>query len=304
MVSRLPPDASEGLAPLAAFEHLRWLLLDRVSAVDLSPLGGLALERLRIDESARLDLAPLSAIKPLESLKLIDLKDCYASSPLRLEALRELNLSTDRRGLPGDSVRAAIEAIDWSRLGHLRSLGLRVGGLETLAPIKVDLGLLRELPRLERLEITGVWHDSSGPNPLEPPFEGLPPGLTWLRFPAADHEALEAAIRRHFGVTFADIVDGTRVVVVYPRGEADPKPSSWVLLPPEGDGDWCTYGSLADRFDTETEHEAVNLARRAIRDHDQRLLSRLDFDQESSGTGIMATDLADLEAALAILGLP
>lgn len=301
--SRLTSDAVEGLAPLRTFPDLQSLLLDRVTDVDLSPLGDIALESLRIDESSRLDLAPVSAIPSLQELTLADLQECSASAPLRLGGLRELILSVDRRGLTGDWVRTMVEAIDWSRLDRLRSLDLRVGGLEPIAPIEVDFGLLRELPLLERLEITGVHHDGSGPSPLEPPFDGLPRGLTWLRFAANDHEALQAELRRHFGLTAADIVAGKRAVVVYPRHVPPPGARSWTLRAPGTSEVWSTYGSLADHFDTETEHEALRLARRAIGRRDKRLLARLDFDQESSGTGITSTDPDDLQAALAILGI-
>ena len=74
--------------------------------------------------------------------------DCASSSPLTLDALCELRLLTDRRGLSGESVRAVIEAIDWSRLTRLRSLNIRVGGLE-LAERKIRAVSPELLARLD-----------------------------------------------------------------------------------------------------------------------------------------------------------
>lgn len=78
----------------------------------------------------------------------------------------------------------------------------------------------------------------------------------------------------------------------------------------EDGGPWLTYGSLADAFadrdppvDFETEYDALGAARKQIRAHDPKLLARLDFDQESSGTGIAAPTREDLVRVMSILDL-
>jgi hypothetical protein len=47
----------------------------------------------------------------------------------------------------------------WTRLTNLRSLLIGVGGLYEMRPVEVDLGFLRSLPNLERLDvIDGLRH--------------------------------------------------------------------------------------------------------------------------------------------------
>jgi hypothetical protein len=105
IVSRIGAGTREGLRPLAGFERLRALELDRMVGVDL---------------------APLSALRSLQTLRLFDLKECFASQPLILPSLRELTVILDRPGLVGASVRALLEAIDASELPQLCVLDIAV----------------------------------------------------------------------------------------------------------------------------------------------------------------------------------
>jgi len=71
------------------------------------------------------------------------------------------------------------------------------------------------------------------------------------------------------------------------------------------DGRWGIYGSLyvALEFDDGDEEQALRRARRRLREADPKLLKRVDFDPEGSGTGISAAAREDLEAVRRILAL-
>jgi hypothetical protein len=156
-VRRLGASSVDRLRPLTGFGELTVLELERLEGVDLSPLAELpvALRRLLLGDMRAVDLAPLRELHDVDFLLLSQIHDdCRIPDELRLpSSLRGLSLGNDKRGLTGAPIKRLIEAIDWQRLGGLRVLNLRVGGLEALAPIEVDLGLLRHLPKLERLDI-------------------------------------------------------------------------------------------------------------------------------------------------------
>jgi hypothetical protein len=158
---------------------------------------------------------------------------------------------------------------------------------------------LRLLPRLRHLRIhTGVRHRGPSPSPLEPPFDGLPPSLERIQIDAWDPEPVAAALQARF----PDAVRG-----VFQRYGPEPAYASWTVHPPSGEDEtWSTYGSRADAFGgttEDTEGAALRRARRKLKAADPALLGRLEFDPESSGTGISAPSRADLEAALTILGI-
>jgi hypothetical protein len=96
-------------------------------------------------------------------------------------------------------------------------------------------------------------------------------------------------------------------VSVFKRYRYEPGHGSWTLYPPtKGTPGWSTYGSFweaADGRDGDTEYEALQVARRRLRRVAPALLKRLDFDQESSGTGVIAHRRRDLVRALEILGI-
>lgn len=132
-----------------------------------------------------MDLSPVGAIPTLERLGLSGLRDVRVPAALPLPPdLQDLSIDNDGFRLTGAPVEALISAIDWSRLGNLRSLGLQVGGLEPLRPIHADLGLLRSLPRLQYLSLIGVHHDGHDRSPLAMPFPGLARTLRRVDFDA------------------------------------------------------------------------------------------------------------------------
>lgn len=132
-----------------------------------------------------MDLSPVGAIPTLERLGLSGLRDVRVPAALPLPPdLQDLSIDNDGFRLTGAPVEALISAIDWSRLGNLRSLGLQVGGLEPLRPIHTDLGLLRSLPRLQYLSLIGVHHDGHDRSPLAMPFPGLVRTLRRVDFDA------------------------------------------------------------------------------------------------------------------------
>ena len=136
---------------------VRRLELRRPSG-DLSVLAQFGdLTALTIDDAAApLDLAPLADLAGLEDLTIVNVAAVTVPDVLRLSgALRLLAIINDARGLDGAPVAQLIEAIDWSRLTGLRSLVLRVGGLNDLPPVTADLRFLEGL-ELDQLSLTGL----------------------------------------------------------------------------------------------------------------------------------------------------
>ena len=295
-VAHVGPDSREGLRPLLAFADLRELELEHVTGVDLSPLTELGIERLTLQYARDLELEPLGRLGAVRELGLFNLDDCRSPERLILPAsVRTLAIGNDGAGCTGRSVKALIEAIDWSGLHELRSLGLWVGGRESLPPIEVDLGFLRHLTRLERLDLAwGVWHSGRSRSPLEPPFDGLARTLGRLRIDAWEPAPLEASLRAYLG----------HEVSVLQRYGPEPHHRLWSITPLEGG--WISYGSLweaSEGRDGDTEPEALKAARARLRAVDPALLRRLDFDEESSGTSITAPTRGDLESTFRILGI-
>jgi hypothetical protein len=179
------------------------------------------------------------------------------------------------------------------RLEPLAKLPLR--GLQLRWISDTDLAPLASLPHLTHLDVQpGVYQAPGRPSPFEPPFEGLPSGLELLRIDAPDPESTKARLHEH--------LDG-RVSVDARKPRADGR-GAWT--PFRSRDGYAVYGSLADlaggRF--ETEYEALEDAQRRVGAADPVLLARLDFDSESSGTGISAATREDLEAVLRILSAP
>lgn len=304
-VRRVTEESVDGLRPLLLFTDLKDLELEQIRGVDLNPLTRLSLEleRLGITGADAVDLGPLGQLPEVRELVLKRLTDsCRVPEQLELpRPLRFLSIVNDGPRLSGEPVRRLIEAIDWQKLAGLDQLHLRVGGLEQIEPIEVDLGFLRLLPNLTRLDMDeGIRHKGPGPSPLEPPFEGLSHRLTWLRIDACHPEPLKRAL-------YAYLPNGAHVSV-YQRYGPEPQAASWTIREPDEPGDpWLTYGSFADLYDAEhdvpTEHDGLKVARRLLREADPKLLRRLEFDPESSGTGVAARTREDLTAMLGILGI-
>lgn len=104
-------------------------------------------------------------------------------------------------------------------------------------PIEVDLGFLRELRSLQRLEVCpGVWHNGSQPSPLEPPFEGLPQSLKTISIDAWKPDELQATFEEHLGLA----------VYVQQRAPNEPPAPDWVIQ--EYQGGFVAYGSLAEAW--------------------------------------------------------
>jgi hypothetical protein len=284
------------LEPLTALTELDDLILEHASGISLDPLAKLPLQGLELRWISDTDLAPLASLPDLTGLTVIHPAGCRVPKRLRLsEKLRVLILMVDEPGATGADVKALIEAIDWTLLSSLRALKLHVGPTTSGGPIHVDLGFVGELPELTELDVGPGVHQAVGrPSPFEPPFERLPTRLEVLRIDAPDPESAEHRLREH--------IEGH--VSVSARKPHTGGEAAWTPFR-SGDG-YVVYGSLADlaggRF--ETEYEALEDAQRQVGAADAALLVRLDFDQESSGTGISAATREDLAAVLRILSAP
>jgi len=296
----------DDLSLLARLPDLETLELKHVDRVDLQPLAGLGLKRLVMLSISGVDLAPLSELPRLEMLTLGHIDDALIP-PLSLSpSLEWLAVVNDDPDLTGAPVRRIIEAIAWEPLRKLRGLEIRVGGLNEMRPIDLDLAFLRELQALERLDInTGIRHVGAGPSPAQPPFDGLSRRLRFVRIAADDAAYVESQLRDYLGV--APGIEGPGQVISVKRSRQIDEPGRpWSIVAPGANGTWVAYGSLA-REDAgssdDTEYEACDRAERRLRDADPDLFGRLDFDPENAGTGIMASSRDDLERALEILGV-
>jgi hypothetical protein len=297
--------AAENLSVLRAFPELRRLDLLHVQGLDLSPLRGLALQQLQLQDASDIDLAPIAELALLEGLSLINI-DRISAPSLRLSgALRMLTIINDDPDLTGGAVKSLVEAIEWERLGDLKWLALRVGGLHVMRPIQLDLGFLRSLPKLESLTLSpGIDDAGRGTSPLEPPFDGLPRTLRRVHIQADHPERVEAELKAllHIGPP-SDAQDVG--VWVNAREPFEEPTRPWTILGPD-DGIWTTYGSLsraeAGAYD-DTEYDACSRALRRVQAVDPALADRLDFDPENAGTGISAQTRDDLETALSLLNL-
>ncbi len=188
-----------GLERLGELPELRHLELDNVAGLDLAPLAGLPLDTLVLRDVRDLDLAPLADLPDLELLLLVDLADCRVPERLPLSpSLLNLGVVIDGPGLSGEIVKQLVAAIDWPALSCLDRLGFSVGGNEPLPAVEIDVGFLKQIPRLGFLDLpAGVWPAPDGPALLEPPFDAVPPSLEAMRVTAWDPEATEQLILEH-----------------------------------------------------------------------------------------------------------
>ena len=295
---------TEGLAPLEAFGDLETLELERVRNVDLDVLGRLdGVVSLMLKDVAGVDFGTFAAPSQLRRLRLVDVDDhCVIPHAFDLpDDLESLSLGEGRRAHTSRPVEQLVAAIDWSALPALRSLDIRVGGLDPVPPAELDLRFLEALPQIESLFLDGIEHVGPGPNPLRPPFDGIPRERLRrliIGVPLDEREAIRAEAHKIFD--FEEL--GVR-----PRGRYVPPPPAWQVDEDE-EGRFSAFGSLSDAFElpsSETEHDdALPEARRRLREADSELLGRLDFDDESGGTTVSAPSREDLVRALEILGLP
>ena len=297
--------AADDLSLLSALPDLRTLELEHIDGVDLSPLRHLSLTHLDLRCIRGVDLGLLSELRDLEILTVIDFADVLIptlSLSARLDWLAVIN---DNSGLTGEPVQRMIHAIAWDRLRALRGLEVRVGGLTAIRPIELDLGFLRMLPALERLDIdTGISHVGTRASPVEPPFDGLSKRLRFAGIAADDPERVESELRDYLGIVPGSEIPGSGISVRR-RRRVDEARRPWAILAPDGTEAWVAYGSLADDSEDpdDTEYDACDRAERRLREADSDLSSRVGFDPENAGTGIMAAARDDLERALEILGV-
>ena len=303
-IRRVTKESSVGIQGVDRFPDLAWLALSSIEDVDLSPLRGLTLDALDLQDVRDCDLAPIEEVKALRRLGLMDVSPLPIQRlrlPSSLESLKIIN--DERHG--AHHVADLVQAIDWSRLAGLRDLLINAGDGWSAPVVLTDLGFLTHLPELVTLRMEeGVAHAGPGPSPLEPPFAGLSRKLRWVRISAVDPEPLKAALEA-FIQPPGDDVDQPQGVSVYPRDSAPAEPA-WTIRAFEDDDGFGVYGSLHQALGQDpdaTEYEVVERARARIASADPSLLERLDFDPEAGGTGIYADRRQDLETALHVLRL-
>jgi hypothetical protein len=298
-------NAEGSLSALGALPNLETLIINGGRDLDLSELALLSetCDFVALASLTGTDLGALRLPSTVRSFGISSSDDtCVINQPLLLPSgLTYLGLSA--RGQSSvHTLAQVIQGVRWENVGELERLLMRAETTAAGYPLEVDLGLLRDLPRLERADIFGVRHRrSAGPSPLEPPFDGLPKTLSWLRIDTElPSESLQAQL--------AEYLPGGGALDVGPLYPARPANQPWWIYEPDADGSglWVASGSLADHFadqDFAEESRALRHARAVIKEKDVALLKRLDFDQEADGTMIMASSREDLVAALALLGI-
>lgn len=288
------------LSVLSAFPDLRRLELERVARVRIETLPRLPGLDLGLELISHTDLAGLSGRDDLRRLAIVDASECHVPPRMTLpDQLESLWLTANIDRSTGEPIKAMLEAIDWSQLSGLRDLNVRVSSGPL---VQVDLGFLRLLPNLERLEVRdGIEHVGPQPSPLEPPFSGLSKRLTWVRIDAWDPPRVQAAMQSYLGLSVDPM---TRPPTVYQRYGWEPDLPAWSVF--ETAGGWGVYGSFYEVFDGavgDTEDDALREVKRRVRAVDRSLLKRLEFDQEAAGTGVWALDRVDIERLLEIVGV-
>jgi hypothetical protein len=312
-VGRADPTTTDvGLEPLLRFVDVDRLKIERLASLSLEPLARLPrrLDLLSIERGADLDLGPLANVRVGGHLMLIDLDDrCRVPERLVLPSdLGGLLISADPPHGSSALVERLLTSIAWECLGGLRSLCIVVGARKPFPLVTVDLSFLAELQQLERLDLFDrIEHSGPTPSPLEPPFVGLAKTLTMLRIDAWEPEPLKRALHAHLPLRTPDGYPVGSVYQRYPYTQRVP----WEIQAVT-DG-WTVYGSLlempeiAEAADPDAvaavENDALRIAKVKLKAADPALLRRLDFDQESDGTGISAPAREDLRSALALLGL-
>ncbi len=283
------------LRPLTAFRNLRFLNIEVATAIDLSPLTELPhLESVNLVYVRDVDLAPLAAMPRLRSLLLADIREARVPPALALPAgVRNLAVANGAWRTRGSEVKAVVDALDWTRLAALRSLTLAVGD-DAGPAIGLDLGVLRGLPRLTHLSLTGVRHRATQRSPLRPPFAGLPATLRHVQIEAPRSRRVQRALKRHLP---------RASVVVYPQLPNPVGGVSWQLWRYDR-RHWCTSGSFWELFEGRyaVESDALRAAKRALRRADVKLLRRLEFDSEADGSIVCARRKRDIVRSIDILG--
>jgi len=284
---------------LAMLRHLESLVIDGGRELDLSELAALSTTCHSVALSALQD-TDLGGLMLPETVRSFGLssphKTCPTSrTPGLPRGLDDLGL-TARAGSSGISLRRFIDAIQWDDLDRLERLDLHAEARAAGYPVEIDFGLFRSLPRLERSDVFGFRHRrSAGPSPLEPPFDGLPEKLSWLRIDAElPVEELKPAIETYLGRHVS-------VEQLYLPRESD---QLWWINQSDDGQRYLAIGSLADHFTEKhfaEEAQALRHARTRIKIADPALLKRLDFDQDSDSTMIVAQTRRDMLATLTAL---
>ena len=296
-------NAEGGFAQLATLKDLARLSVEGGTGLDLASLASLPTQCGYVDFAALRD-TDLGRLKLPETATMVGIFSPHASCavsgvpglPSRLMYLGLLAQGTSSGGV----LQRFVDRVRWDNLGQLNRLDIHVDAQADGYPLEVDLGFLRHLPRLERADFFGVRHRRSvGPSPLEPPFQGLPKTLSWLRIETElPEEELKPQIDAYLGCH----------VSVKPLYPARPSNQPWWIYEPDADGSglWIASGSFADHFagqDASEEALGLRYARSLIKRADGGLLKRLDFDQEADGTMVMAKSREDMLEALALLGI-
>lgn len=226
----------------------------------------------------------------------MDVDTCNATGLVLPSGLRFLSLLLTERAGAAVMMAGLLEDTGWAGCRDLQVLSLEVDQDLPGAPVRVDLGFLRELPNLLTLEIVrGIVHAGPDPWPLEPPFDGLSSQLRRVRYESTDAEATGRALR--------DKLPGASVVSVSPVVVTEATTPWEVTASDATAGVWLAYGRLNEGAPGDTEYDACERARKRIGTTDAELAARLEFDPEADGTGIEASSREDLERALKILGL-
>lgn len=285
------------IEPLAPLSGLRWLHVD--PGKGLQHLGKLeALERLELDlvDGPKLTgLTRLRKLTRLRSLRLVGsgvrgldgLGDLAALEELDLEraAVAELAPLAGHPALASVRIEHPRGLTDLTPLGALptlRRLVVRFGGVGPRVEVP-SLEWLRAAGALEELELSGVDASGADPAPLYG-LERLRAVKLVGRFAAGERE-LREGLRAQDVELFCDGEPPARTAV---------GPVSYVRL---DDGTWSIFEDATLPLGVDTNYEAEERVRGAIRDEDGELHDRLTFDSEAGALSITAQSENDIRRA-------
>lgn len=288
--------------PLAAFGELRWLWADPGKGLQhLAALEKLEVLNLELADGPR--LANLKRFRSWSRLRVLWLTGSGVQSLDGIDQLRTLEeLALRRVGVDDLGPLAGLPALHSVDIEHpssrlreiaplgelpaLRRLRLFMGdgtGDQTLSSLKGLAGARA----LEELELTGVVIEDADPRSLY-----ALPRLRRAKL-VGRFGADETALRTHVPADDLDVVvtpgagPGTEVGPVHYR-----------RLP---DGSWTIFANVADALATESNVDAEDRVRGAIRDEDLDLHDRLTFDSEPGALAIVARSEEDIRRAAEVV---
>jgi hypothetical protein len=240
------------------------------------------LEELSLSGRGLKSLAGLEASSRLQYLRLGNMEMSDLSPLADLPSLSHLALILPKSG------------VDAAALARIRSLRRIVidANFESTDVVRLEsLAFLGRLESLEELVLDGVAIGDGNLLPLA----GLP-NLRKVKLGqaiGADVEKLRQACP-HLEVLYTPPPERNRRL-------EECVGAVTIHRPGDGIDQWWIFASFADGLKTATNYDAEKRIRAAVKKHDARLASRLDWDTEAGAVGIYAAEEKDIRAVATVI---